>query len=255
MILARPEVLCALRPDATIAMTSEATVIVSETTQKPPDASLQRRDRHDLNDVSPSVARSRVRNADPQIAARVRDCRLQRGISQAGLARTAGIGQGSLSNYELGKRGLSLEAAVRLAKALGMTLAELVSIEEQRRFVGDGTDALSTHACIAIAAQPGTSDQAAEADRGDDDGGASEFDLPEDPFQPPEPVPPSTVVHFQVSKRQVEIAVRGGPLTKSEITLIIDYMAIQGRIASFEDEPPEPTTSAGAAVCHVPDVE
>ena len=216
---------------------------MSETSQKQPRASSQRGDGHDLKDAAPSSAGSRMRNAVPQIGARVRDCRLQRGISQAGLARTAGIGQGSLSNYELGKRGLSLEAAVRLATALGMTLAERVSFEEQRRFVGDGTDALSTHARIATAALPATSNQTEEADRGDDDGGDLEFDLPEDPFQIREPGPERTVLYFQVSKRQVEIAVRGGPLTKSEIALITDYLAIQGRIASFEDEP-APLTSA-----------
>jgi len=46
-----------------------------------------------------------------------------------------------------------------------------------------------------------------------------------------------TVLNFQVSDRQVEIAVPGGPLTKAEIGLIKDYLAIQERIARSEREP------------------
>jgi hypothetical protein len=57
-----------------------------------------------------------------------------------------------------------------------------------------------------------------------------------------------TVLNFQVSDRQVEIAVSGGPLTKAEIGLIKDYLAIQERIAPTEREPeaaeePEPVTA------------
>ncbi len=46
-----------------------------------------------------------------------------------------------------------------------------------------------------------------------------------------------TVLTFQVSDRQVEIAVEGGPLTKPEIGLIKDYLAIQERVAPEKPEP------------------
>lgn len=46
-----------------------------------------------------------------------------------------------------------------------------------------------------------------------------------------------TALNFQVSDRQVEIAVSGGPLTKAEIGLIKDYLAVQERIAPSEREP------------------
>lgn len=49
-----------------------------------------------------------------------------------------------------------------------------------------------------------------------------------------------TVLNLQVSDRQVEIAVSGGPLTKAEIGLIKDYLAVQERIAPSEREPCPP---------------
>ena len=52
-----------------------------------------------------------------------------------------------------------------------------------------------------------------------------------------------TVLNFQVSDRQVELAVPGGPLTKSEIAMIKDYLAIQERIAPAEREQ-EPVTES-----------
>jgi transcriptional regulator with XRE-family HTH domain len=56
--------------------------------------------------------------------------RLQRlrqaaGLSQSQLARAAGVPAGSLKNWEQGRRLPQLDAAYRLAKAIGVSLDEL----------------------------------------------------------------------------------------------------------------------------------
>jgi transcriptional regulator with XRE-family HTH domain len=53
---------------------------------------------------------------------RLQDLRLSAGLSQSQLARAAGIPTGSLKNWEQGLRLPRLDAAYRLAKALGITL-------------------------------------------------------------------------------------------------------------------------------------
>ena len=64
------------------------------------------------------------------IGARVREWRSKRGLTQAELARAAGITQAALSNYETGKRGLTLAFALRLSSALDITLGHLIGTEE-----------------------------------------------------------------------------------------------------------------------------
>lgn len=57
--------------------------------------------------------------------------RNERGLDQAGLAREAGISRDSVARYETGVSTPNLDAACRLAEALGCTLdvlAGLVSI-------------------------------------------------------------------------------------------------------------------------------
>src|SRR5436309_15794074 len=53
---------------------------------------------------------------------RLQDLRLSAGLSQPQLARAAGIPTASLKNWEQGLRLPRLDAAYRLAKALGITL-------------------------------------------------------------------------------------------------------------------------------------
>jgi transcriptional regulator with XRE-family HTH domain len=165
-----------------------------------------------------SLVRTPARAANPEVGARVRACRLQRHFSQAGLAQTAGIGQGSLSNYELGKRGLTLEAASRIATALGTTLADLVGSEEQPHFVEDGADARLEGDSAAVVTPAMDVDEPGESSAA-------------------EPASASTVLRFQVSERQVEIAVSGGPLTRSEIGVIRDYLAVQEKIGVADSAP------------------
>ena len=56
---------------------------------------------------------------------RLRKLRQERGLSQAQLARLSGIPKGTLLQWEYGLRTPLLDAAVKLADALGITLDAL----------------------------------------------------------------------------------------------------------------------------------
>lgn len=51
------------------------------------------------------------------------------GLGQSDLARMAGVTQAQISNYEIGKQFPGVETTVRLAAALGITLADLIEQE------------------------------------------------------------------------------------------------------------------------------
>lgn len=55
-----------------------------------------------------------------------------------------------------------------------------------------------------------------------------------------------TVLSFQISDRLVEVAVPGGPLTKSELGVLKDYLGIQERIAPDRVEPESKDTASSA---------
>ena len=70
------------------------------------------------------------------MAKRLKELRQQRGLSQAKLAKAAGVPLGSLRCWEYAQRSMQLEAAVKLAKALGVTLDEfagVVAAEKKQR--------------------------------------------------------------------------------------------------------------------------
>lgn len=64
------------------------------------------------------------------VGARIRQWRLRRELSQAEVARQAGITQASLSNYENGKRDLPLSTLVGVAAALNVSIGELLDLPE-----------------------------------------------------------------------------------------------------------------------------
>jgi len=64
---------------------------------------------------------------------RLRKLRQERGLSQAQLARLSGIPKGTLLQWEYGLRTPLLDAAVKLADALEITLDELAGREPPRR--------------------------------------------------------------------------------------------------------------------------
>jgi transcriptional regulator with XRE-family HTH domain len=54
-------------------------------------------------------------------------------MSQSQLAKAAGVPFRSLQNYEQGHRPASLQAAAKLAQALGCTIDELAGIEKPKK--------------------------------------------------------------------------------------------------------------------------
>jgi transcriptional regulator with XRE-family HTH domain len=64
---------------------------------------------------------------------RLKKLRQERGLSQAELARLSGIPKGTLLQWEYGLRTPLLDAAMRLADALEITLDELAGREPPAR--------------------------------------------------------------------------------------------------------------------------
>ena len=65
-----------------------------------------------------------------KIGLRIRRARLGQNIKQKDLARKIGISQGALTNFELGRRKISLEWLVKVARALEMPISTfLIDIE------------------------------------------------------------------------------------------------------------------------------
>ena len=61
-----------------------------------------------------------------RIGARIRSVRLARGHTQAWVAKSSGITQSALSNYESGKREPSLPLLIAIAQALEVGLGDLL---------------------------------------------------------------------------------------------------------------------------------
>ncbi len=71
-----------------------------------------------------------------QLGQRIRTWRQRRGISQAGLAERVGVTQSSLSNYENGKRDVSVYILMEIAEALDVDLEDLTGTVRRRRHRG-----------------------------------------------------------------------------------------------------------------------
>lgn len=67
-----------------------------------------------------------------RFGARVREARSQQGLTLDELASAAGISRATLSNLERGEHSPSLNAATDVARALGVSLAQLLGEEERR---------------------------------------------------------------------------------------------------------------------------
>src|SRR6188508_879411 len=67
-----------------------------------------------------------------RFGARVRTARQRQGLTLDGLAAAAGISRATLSNLERGEHSPSLTAATNVARALGLSLAQLLGEEERR---------------------------------------------------------------------------------------------------------------------------
>ncbi len=64
------------------------------------------------------------------VGQRIRAWRLRRELSQAEVARLAGITQASLSNYENGKRDLPLTTLLGVTRALNVSLGDLLDMPD-----------------------------------------------------------------------------------------------------------------------------
>ena len=65
-----------------------------------------------------------------EVGKRIREWRVRRELSQAEVAREAGITQASLSNYENGKRDLPLSTLVGVSRALNVSMGDLLDLPE-----------------------------------------------------------------------------------------------------------------------------
>jgi transcriptional regulator with XRE-family HTH domain len=72
----------------------------------------------------------------------LRFARRERGITQAHLRAVAGVCHSALSGAENGRYGVSLETALRLAAAVGVTISELTG-EVPMRVVADVRDEIT----------------------------------------------------------------------------------------------------------------
>ena len=64
------------------------------------------------------------------VGAKIREWRLRRELSQADVARRAGITQASLSNYENGKRDMPLSTMMGVVAALNVSLGDLLELPD-----------------------------------------------------------------------------------------------------------------------------
>jgi len=64
------------------------------------------------------------------VGVKIREWRQRRELSQADVARRAGITQASLSNYENGKRDMPLSTLVGVASALNVSLGDLLELPD-----------------------------------------------------------------------------------------------------------------------------
>ncbi|WNN70371.1 helix-turn-helix domain-containing protein [Kluyvera cryocrescens] len=65
-------------------------------------------------------------NINSSIAARLKQAREQKGLSQAKLAESCGWVQSRIGNYEAGRRSVGVDDAMTIAQALGINPAELI---------------------------------------------------------------------------------------------------------------------------------
>lgn len=79
------------------------------------------------------------------VGARVRQLRTDRGLSLSALAAAAGIGKGSLSELESGRRNPTLDTLYALARPLGVPLAALVDFADGAVVADDGFETVLLH--------------------------------------------------------------------------------------------------------------
>ena len=79
------------------------------------------------------------------VGARIRALRVERGWSLSALAAEAGIGKGSLSELETGRRNPTLDTLYALAGPLGVPLASLVDFRDGAVVADEGFETVLLH--------------------------------------------------------------------------------------------------------------
>jgi transcriptional regulator with XRE-family HTH domain len=89
------------------------------------------------------------------VGSRIREWRLRRELSQAEVARKAGITQASLSNYENGKRDMPLSTLLGVAGALNVSLGDLLDLPDvivvRDSLLGRAVEQLQTRVPVGVA--------------------------------------------------------------------------------------------------------
>jgi transcriptional regulator with XRE-family HTH domain len=80
--------------------------------------------------MTPTLQLVNERSLRQDVGVRIREWRLRRELSQAEVAREAGITQASLSNYENGKRDMPLSTLVGVASALNVSIGDVLDLPE-----------------------------------------------------------------------------------------------------------------------------
>src|ERR671913_744786 len=70
--------------------------------------------------------------ASGRLGGRVRELRRRRGLTLEELAERSGVSRAMISKLERGEKNPTLVVAAKLADGLGVTLSQLVEMEEQR---------------------------------------------------------------------------------------------------------------------------
>jgi transcriptional regulator with XRE-family HTH domain len=84
------------------------------------------------------MAKQRTTEWEAAVGVRIGELRRGAGMSQSQLARAAGVSFRSLQNWEQGHRPVALEAAAKLAQALGVSLDVLAGLVPPRKKKGGG---------------------------------------------------------------------------------------------------------------------
>lgn len=70
-----------------------------------------------------------------RLGARVRELRGERGLTLEGLAERSGVSRAMISKLERGEKNPTLVVAAKVAEGLGVTLSQLVGIEDRREVI------------------------------------------------------------------------------------------------------------------------
>ena len=67
---------------------------------------------------------------DNSISESLKRLRKKKNLSQAGLGIALGVSRGKISNWELGRRNITIKYAMKVAKYFNISLEELINYQE-----------------------------------------------------------------------------------------------------------------------------